>query len=697
MAGEKERYSIIKRLDKGGMAEVFLARSTSLEGFEKNVAIKRVLPHLAANTRFVNMFLDEAKLSLSLEHANIVSVFDVGRSGDTYFIVMEFIDGTNMKRLIDGNAMPLDIAVYLAIEVCKGLAYAHEKNDRQGRPLKIVHRDISPPNILISREGEVKLVDFGLARAASQIENTDPGVVKGKFAYLSPEAAWGQEVDHRTDVFAVGIVLWEAITGKRLFQGNTDLETLENVRECRVPPIHLSRPDVPASLDRILSRALARNVGDRYQTARELGRELSMFLVEQRMSVTSYDLASWMQDTLDFPSESSRISPTLADKAIQNELERFVGLDDPSPTSGRASSKSAKPDFEDPRLWGVFDDGGVSIDNIVSASKTGQQPALRSATQKVGKPLSDEEAGAVVENSVMFSRPASDTANGPVAAPPKTLPPGAVVPQRGSGARRLPTQAAPPLPPPSPGAKRTTANIARPATLPAGAPPPAGPPPARPRVAATQMMAPLDEAIFEQSGLFRPRDGSLIKGATHVSSLAPVAPSLALDPPSMADERGLEPPAPPTSPARATESGLGRTHTEAIERPVVANEPSGVVRVVPPREEAPQAAPEPIDQTPTEPAYSQNRLPEPIEPSNVDIFASVDSKADPIPEPVARSTKPGAIQPAARPAPIAPPIEEEIVLGVEGPPWISFSVILGSVVVIAFYGYRIFAPFLSIG
>ena len=692
MAGEKERYSIIKRLDKGGMAEVFLARSTSLEGFEKNVAIKRVLPHLAANTRFVNMFLDEAKLSLSLEHANIVSVFDVGRSGDTYFIVMEYIDGTNLKRLIDNQAMPLDIAVYLAIEVCKGLAYAHEKNDRSGKPLKIVHRDISPPNILISREGEVKLVDFGLARAASQIENTAPGVVKGKFAYLSPEAAWGQEVDHRTDVFAVGIVLWEAITGKRLFQGNTDLETLENVRECRVPPIHQSRPDVPASLDRILTRALARNPADRYQSARELGRELSLFLVEQRMSVTSYDLASWMQDILDLPTETSRISSTLADRAIQSELERFVGMDEPDTKKAPA----AKADFEDPRLWGVFDDGGVSIDNIVSASMTGQQPTLRSGTQKVGKPLTDAEAGAVADSNAMFARTSGEPGGAPARpAPPKRLPPGAVVPSKGSGARRLPG-GAPPLPPPTPGPpnRRTTATLARPAITTPAAPGPA------PRHAATQMMAPLDEAIFEQSGLFRPRDGALVTGTNDVSALSnalkdarsqergALPPQTARAPQAAARQSAPPPQAPAAPPAPAREgSGLGRTHTEAIDRPVVANDPSGVMRV--------QPAPAPPVETPA-PAQEASPLPQPIGGSGADIFASVDAAAEKVPEPVERSTKPGALAqntaPAGRPPLIT--VDEEVIGRVQGPPVISFFVILASVVVIGFYGYRIFAPFL---
>lgn len=667
MAAEKERYSIIKRLDKGGMAEVFLARSTSLEGFEKKVAIKRVLPHLAANTRFVNMFLDEAKLSLSLEHTNIVSVFDVGRSGDTYFIVMEYIDGTNLKRLIDGHPMPLDIAIYLAIEVCKGLAYAHEKNDAQGRPLKIVHRDISPPNILISREGEVKLVDFGLARAASQIENTDPGVVKGKFAYLSPEAAWGQEVDLRTDIFAVGIVLWEAITGRRLFQGNTDLETLENVRECRVPSIHRMLPNVPASLDRILHRALAKDVADRYQTSRELGRELSHFLVEQRMSVTSYDLAAWIQDVLDLPSDTSRISTTLAESAVQRELERFVGLDEPSVVAQTkpAVADANKFDFEDPRLWGVFDENAGEIDFAAEAKG---EPLPRLGTQKVGKPLTDAEAGAAIDQTGMFApQQAPTTTTSRLHGLPPAMKPG------GPGAPPSKKAGGPPgLPPPRPRGGTATAR-------------PVGPPgAAAPR---TQMMTPLDEAIFEQSGLFRQRDGALISAATS-------APPVDIAPPQ----------APTTSASsgvRRESSGLGRTNTEAVERPVIANEPSGVAlmtsavsRVAAPAPAAPEAH---------APVQEPTSMTLPLRQTTaIDIFATVDvapeapsvGSADEIPAPIEHSSKP-AKAPRAATADIIAMADLDVPTNEVRFPVFSVAVIVASAASIVFLGYQILWPFLS--
>jgi serine/threonine-protein kinase len=219
------RYRITERVAAGGMAEVFRGVAESIQGFRKNVAIKRVLPALTKNKKFVAMFLDEARLSLHLQHANIVQVFDIGHADETYFIVMEFVEGIDLKRLLEWRRRinrPLTIGqtVYIIMEAAKGLACAHEAaHPETGRPLGIVHRDVSPPNLLLSRNGEIKLTDFGLAKAAVQVETTDPGVVKGKMSYLSPEAARGEEVDRRADIFAVGILLYEMLTGKRLFYG----------------------------------------------------------------------------------------------------------------------------------------------------------------------------------------------------------------------------------------------------------------------------------------------------------------------------------------------------------------------------------------------------------------------------------------------------------------------------------------------
>jgi serine/threonine-protein kinase len=270
------RYRITERVAAGGMAEVFRGIAESMQGFKKNIAIKRILPNLTKNKKFVAMFLDEARLSLALQHANIVQVFDIGHSEDTYFIVMEFVDGVDLKALTEwrrriGRRIPIAHTLHIVMEMCKGLSYAHEMmNPETGRPLGIVHRDISPPNVLISKQGEVKVVDFGLAKATSQIETTDPGVVKGKMSYLSPEAARGEEVDSRADIFAVGILLYEMLTGKRLFYGETDYQTVELVRNAKIPPLRPQNPQVEPELEDVVRKALARRAEDRYASALDL-------------------------------------------------------------------------------------------------------------------------------------------------------------------------------------------------------------------------------------------------------------------------------------------------------------------------------------------------------------------------------------------------------------------------------------------
>lgn len=291
-----QRYQVIKKIDAGGMAEIFLAKSLSIQGMEKHVAIKRVLPSLTKNAKFIEMFLDEARLSIVLNHANIVQVFDVSQSGGTYFIVMEYVDGFNVRHLFQraseiGYRIPPSIACYILMEVMKGLEHAHTKRDLEGKHLRIVHRDLSPPNVLISRSGEVKITDFGLAKATSQLTKTDPGVVKGKYSYLSPEVTEGKPADLRADIFAAGIVLWELLANRRLFYGKTDVETVDMVRKCDVPQLSKLNPDVGPELEQILAKALARDPKKRYTSAREMGEELADLLAKQGQRATSFDLA----------------------------------------------------------------------------------------------------------------------------------------------------------------------------------------------------------------------------------------------------------------------------------------------------------------------------------------------------------------------------------------------------------------------
>jgi serine/threonine protein kinase len=331
----RDRYTITERLDHGGMAEVFRGVAESIEGFKKSVAIKRVLPNLTKNQKFVSMFLDEARLSLFLQHANIVQVFDISKTPDNaYFLVMEYVDGCNLKAIIErqrqkGRRLEIAHAIYIMIECCKGLQYAHQlEHPETNEPLGIVHRDISPPNILLSKNGEVKLVDFGLAKANSQIESTDPGVVKGKFSYLSPEAASGLEVDARADVFAVGILLWELFTGKRLFYGDTDYQTVEQVRQARVPSLQATNPDIEPELEGIVRKALARDPEERYHHAADLGDALAQYLFSRRMKVTARDISSLVRDTQMelMRKRSAEPKASLIDSLINDEVNRLTSL-----------------------------------------------------------------------------------------------------------------------------------------------------------------------------------------------------------------------------------------------------------------------------------------------------------------------------------------------------------------------------------
>ena len=366
------RYNFLERLAAGGMAEVYVAEQTNVEGFKKKVAIKRVLPHLSANESFIAMFLDEARLGARLQNANIVSVLDIGATEtDTegekaYFIVMEYIDGCDLKKLIESSrkrneAFPLKEAIYIAIEASGGLSHAHNLIDENGQPCNIVHRDISPPNILLSRDGEVKVTDFGLAKATTQISKTDPGMVKGKFSYLAPEAALGEAVDARADIFALGVVLWEMIAGRRLFYGDTDYHTVKLVQQANIPRLSHVRPaDVDEELERILDRALAREPAKRYQSAAEFSKALTQYIFKRQLAVTQYDIAALVKRTLADESDQAKPPQSLIDQLIQEELGRFTSIEQEEEESQGSTplGEVSAGAFENPADWFSDDDFG---------------------------------------------------------------------------------------------------------------------------------------------------------------------------------------------------------------------------------------------------------------------------------------------------------------------------------------------------
>jgi serine/threonine-protein kinase len=293
---------------------------------------------------------------------------------------MEFVDGANLKAIIEhikkhGRDFPVEAAVYIALELCKGLAYAHELTDQAGTPLHIVHRDMSPPNVLITKNGEVKIVDFGLAKANSQLEKSEPGIIKGKFSYLSPEAAMGQEVDARTDVFAVGIILWELLAGQRLFLGETDFQTVKKVQAANVPPVSGINKKVPQELERIIAKALARDPAQRYAAARPLGVELSKFMFKYGVPVSTFDISTLVQGAMKERQRRAPQQPSIIDKLIEEALLEFTSLtDDKGPTSagkpivspsGRAKPASPSPGYVDVGSW-IDEIGGPKPENAAA-------------------------------------------------------------------------------------------------------------------------------------------------------------------------------------------------------------------------------------------------------------------------------------------------------------------------------------------
>jgi serine/threonine-protein kinase len=355
MAHEQQRYRVIDRLAAGGMAEVYLAESAGIEGFKKTVAIKRVLPHLSEKKRFIAMFLDEARLSANLSHSNVVQVFDIGVGDKTYFIVMEYVDGADLKLVINhlrdqNKTFPVEQAVYICTKMCEGLAYAHESNNEKGELLNVVHRDISPPNVLISKHGEVKIVDFGLAKASTQLEKSEAGIIKGKFSYLAPEAAHGEEVDARADIFAVGIILWEMLAGRRLFQGKTDYETVKLVQGAEVPPLRQFTRDADDRLQRIIDRTLARERERRYASARSLGRDLARYLYSLGKPVCAFDIAELVRGPMMLRHHKKQASEgtSIIDKLIQETLFQFTSLQDQDQGGPSSSEVAIIPfSFED--------------------------------------------------------------------------------------------------------------------------------------------------------------------------------------------------------------------------------------------------------------------------------------------------------------------------------------------------------------
>ena len=300
------KYQIIERIAAGGMAEVFKARLEGIGGFHRTYAIKRILPHLTSNSEFVDMLINEAKIAGLLSHANIVQILDLGAVDEQYFIAMEYVNGKDLGQILErcakkGITLPFPHAVYVLIEMLKGLEYAHNRTvvrDGVQVPLDIIHRDISPANVLVSVQGEVKLTDFGIAKATVKAAETQTGVIKGRFDYMAPEQAAGRPLDQRADLFAAGVVFYELLTGRHPFREAGDLKTLEAVRRGVVePPSHIN-PDVPPALDLVIAAALRLDPAERYPTATAFKDALNTFFHDSGFIFSAATLATFVRGLL---------------------------------------------------------------------------------------------------------------------------------------------------------------------------------------------------------------------------------------------------------------------------------------------------------------------------------------------------------------------------------------------------------------
>jgi serine/threonine-protein kinase len=298
------RYRVVDEIGIGGMASVHLARMDGPGGFQKWVAIKRIHPHLVEDQTFIHMFLDEARIAARISHPNVATVFDLGEHEDTYWIAMEYLHGEPLREVMRRTEeitapMPPEIACRVIADAAEGLHAAHELLGKNGEKLGLVHRDVTPHNLFVTYDGNTKVVDFGIAKFSSRMSSTRAGTLKGKLAYMSPEQVHGEGIDRRTDIFALGVVLWELTTGQRLFRMESDLDTLAKVQECNFPrPSSIVR-GYPIDLEKIVMKALSKNRGERFKTAREFSRALQSLLMRRGLFIASDEVAAYMKQIFD--------------------------------------------------------------------------------------------------------------------------------------------------------------------------------------------------------------------------------------------------------------------------------------------------------------------------------------------------------------------------------------------------------------
>jgi len=382
------RYQLLGLLGEGGMGRLYIAERRGIQGFVKIVALKRIQPHLADSKQLREMFLNEARIAARLEHPNIVATYELGEVDGNYFISMEYLPGEDLSAIIAGcvnERMPIDIAAALAQQAAQGLHYAHEARDGHGKPIGLVHRDVSPRNIFVTYHGIVKLLDFGVVRGPEK-QKSVPGVFKGKYGYCAPEQLEGRAIDRRTDVFCLGIALWECLTGARLFDADSDAATIDAVRSRRIDPPSALRPDVPPELDAIAMRALARDPARRFKTAHDVSEELDRFLIGVDDRPTSKSVGRWMETI--FGAERASLKKAISQGGeIEATLERLFALHAIRPAHAEVTGSTGGHALAQPRaLWSTSVGSHPSGDR-----RSGSEPSFTPPT--IGPTLADGLAG----------------------------------------------------------------------------------------------------------------------------------------------------------------------------------------------------------------------------------------------------------------------------------------------------------------
>ncbi len=452
------RYRVVEEIGIGGMATVHLARMDGPGGFQKWVAIKRIHPNLVEDDQFVDMFLDEARIAAGINHANVAQVFDLGKDEGTYWIAMEYLHGEPLREIMRrceerNQLISADVAARLCADAAEGLHAAHELRGKNGQLLGLVHRDVTPHNLFVTYEGYTKVVDFGIAKVADRLSETRAGTLKGKLAYMSPEQVRGQDdVDRTTDVFALGVVLWELTTGHRLFRMDTDLDTLEKVQACVVPPPSTIIPGYPIELESVVMKALAKKKPERYQTTRELSRALQLYLQRRAVLIGPEEISAFIRELC-----SDRIGAREAHLAWAADVTSTINVDQLQALKvARGKDSSLKSMDSEAGATNAVDPGRPSVPgqfNVHGAPSPGGDPnarsrdtAPRAARRPAGGPPGAPQnvpAGPPLMTAPRATIPSGPTApqphahgqNGRVAGQPSTPAPPPTVPGS-AGARK---------------------------------------------------------------------------------------------------------------------------------------------------------------------------------------------------------------------------------------------------------------------